>query len=193
MKTTLGYSLALGALTAVVGYSAPAGAQQYGERHDYYWDRDTYSVEVEPHFAFGAEDVYGATGVGGGLRLGIPFAYGHLGRVPQNLAFDFGGDVLHYDNCYYGTYCGANYVMLPAALQWNVFVARPVSLFLEGGAFFYKGWLTPCQANDSSCSAPSDVGVLPTFAFGARVHLSPDVALTARLGYPSSTLGLSFM
>ncbi len=183
----------MGALSATLAFTAPAHAQAYEGRERYWDERSLYSVEVEPHFAFGAEDVYGATGVGGGARIGIPFAYGHLGRVPQNLAFDFGGDILHYDNCYYGSYCGANYLMVPAAVQWNIFVARRVSIFGEGGAFVYKGWFNNCQPGDSTCSAPSDFGVLPTFAFGVRVHLSPGVALLARLGYPTSTIGVSFM
>ncbi len=31
-----------------------------------------YPIEIEPHFSFGAENVYGATGFGAGLRLSIP-------------------------------------------------------------------------------------------------------------------------
>ena len=152
-----------------------------------------YPIEVEPHFTFGAENVYGDTGFGAGLRLGVPVAAGHLGRLPQNLAISFGGDVVHYDNCYYGAYCSANYLMVPVALQWNVAVARPVSVFLEGGAFMYGGWFTHCGPGDAGCSPPSDFGFLPTVALGGRVHLGENVALTLRLGYPTSTLGVSFL
>jgi hypothetical protein len=158
-----------------------------------YLNRADYGLEVEPHFAFGADNVYGTSGFGGGVRLGIPLAVGHIGRAPQNIALTFGGDILHYDNCYYGSYCSANYLVLPAAVQWNVFVARPVSLFLEGGAFLYKGWFDGCEIGDSGCSAPSDFGLLPTFALGGRIHLGDDVALTLRLGYPTTTLGVSFL
>jgi hypothetical protein len=106
----------------------------------------------------------------------------------------FGGDILHYDNCYYGSYCSANYLIAPVALQWNVFVARSVSLFAEGGAFVYKGWFDQCGPGDGpGCSAPSDFGLLPTLALGARFHLGHDVSLTARLGYPTTTIGVSFM
>jgi hypothetical protein len=153
-----------------------------------------YPLEIEPHFAFGAENVYGATGFGGGLRVSIPLVFGHIGRLPDNLAFSFGGDILHYDNCYYATNCGANYLMLPAAAQWNVYVARRVSLFLEGGAFLYKGWFDGCNSVDGyGCSAPSDFGLLPTFAIGGRIHMGDNVSFIARVGYPTTTLGLSFL
>jgi hypothetical protein len=75
-------------------------------------------VEIDGHFTFGPENVYGETGFGAGLRLGVPLV---------------------------------------------------------------------------TCSAPSDFGILPTVAIGARGHVSEDVAITARIGYPTMTLGLSFM
>ncbi|HEY8087092.1 MAG TPA: hypothetical protein VIF09_04590 [Polyangiaceae bacterium] len=154
----------------------------------------SYRLELEPHFAFGAENVYGASGFGAGLRVGVPLFAGALGSVPDNLAISFGGDVLHYDNCYYARDCGANYLLVPVALQWNVFVARPVSVFLEGGAFLYKGWFDGCAPGDGpGCSAPSNFGILPTVALGGRLHLGRDVALTLRLGYPTTTLGVSFL
>jgi hypothetical protein len=157
-------------------------------------DVSRYSLEVEPHFSFGAENVYGATGFGGGIRLGIPLVAGHLGYLPDNLALSFGGDILHYDNCYYADYCNANYLFFPVAAQWNIFVARRVSLFGEGGAFVYKGWFDGCGPQDGpGCSAPSNFGVLPTFAIGLRIHIGSFTALTLRLGYPTSTAGLSFL
>ncbi len=119
---------------------------------------------------------------------------GHLGYVPDNLALTLGGDILRYDNCYFGTYCGADYLLIPVAAQWNIFVARRVSIFGEGGAFLYEGWFTTCGPLDGpGCSAPSNFGVLPTFAVGLRIHVGRSTALTLRLGYPTSTLGLSFM
>jgi hypothetical protein len=152
-----------------------------------------YPLELEPHFAFGAENVYGATGFGAGLRVGIPLAVGHVGAAPDNLAISFGGDILHYDNCYYGNDCGANYLMVPVAAQWNVFVARRVSFFAEGGAFLYKGWFDGCGPDGPGCSAPSNFGLLPTVALGGRVHIGDNAAFTLRIGYPTSTLGVSFM
>jgi hypothetical protein len=153
-----------------------------------------YPLELEPHFSFGAENVYGATGFGAGLRAGVPLVAGWLGSVPQNLAISFGADMLHYDNCYYASDCGANYLLVPVAAQWNVFVARPVSLFLEGGAFLYKGWFDGCGPGDGpGCAPPSNFGLLPTVAVGGRIHVGRYTAFTLRLGYPTSTLGVSFL
>jgi hypothetical protein len=152
-------------------------------------ERVYYPIEVEPHFSIGNEDVFGAVGYGGGVRLGVPLARGHLGRIPQNIAFSFGGDIVHYDDCYSGAGCSANYLMFPVAAQWNIGFARGFSLLLEGGGYVYKGWYDACGP---TCS-PSDLGVLPTFAVGGRVHVHDNVAFLFRVGYPMSTLGISFL
>jgi hypothetical protein len=161
------------------------------------FESSLYAVEIEPHFTFGPENVFGTAGFGGGLRIGIPLIAGRLGRVPDNLAISFGADILHYDNCYFANAandCGANYLMFPVAAQWNIFVARRVSLFLEGGAFVYKGWFdNECGPGIDGCAGPSDFGVLPTVAVGGRVHISRFSALTLRIGYPTTTFGLSFL
>jgi hypothetical protein len=153
-----------------------------------------YPIEIEPHFTFGAENVYGATGFGAGLRVSIPVIESLLQRIPDNLAISFGGDIVHYDNCYFGNECGANYLMLPVAAQWNVFVARRVSVFGEAGAFVYKGFFDGCAPGDGpGCSPPSDFGVLPTLAVGARIHMGDNASFTARIGYPTITFGVSFL
>jgi len=153
-----------------------------------------YSLEIEPHFTFGPDNVYGSSGFGGGMRMGIPFIVGRLGDVPTNLAIDFGADVIHYENCYYSGICGANYLMVPVAAQWNLFVVRRVSVFAEGGAYLYKGWFDGCGPDAGpDCASPSDFGILPTLALGGRLHLGSSTALTLRLGYPATTLGISFL
>ncbi len=151
-----------------------------------------YSVEIEPHVSFGPASVYGGSGFGGGLRLGIPLVAGHIGSVPDNLAISFGADLIHYDGCYYGINCGADYLFFPVAAQWNLFFARRFTFFAEGGAFVYKGWRDECTfGNGLGCRPPPDLGVLPSLAVGGRVHVSDSLAFTFRLGYPTVTLGLS--
>jgi hypothetical protein len=172
-------------LIAIIAAAAPANAQTVVVR-----ERVVYPVEIEPHFTFGNEDVYGATGFGGGLRIGIPLVFGHIGRVPENLALSFGADIVHYDNCYVGGNCDANYLMFPVVAQWNLGFARRFSLLLEGGGYVYKGWYDGCGPN---CSGPSDLGILPSFAIGGRIHLHDNVALLFRVGYPMSTVGVSFL
>jgi hypothetical protein len=157
-------------------------------------EASVYPLEIEPHLTFGPGNVYGAPGFGAGLRLGIPVAFGHLDSVPQNLAISFGADVLHYDDCFFASDCGANYLVIPVAAQWNVFVARHVSVFGEGGVYLYDGWFAGCGPGDGpGCSPPSRLGLLPTFALGGRFHLGRSAALTLRLGYPTTTLGVSFL
>ena len=114
-------------------------------------------------------------------------------RPPANSSISFGGDSLPYETCYFPERCGANYVLLPVAAQWNVFLGRRVSVFGEGGAFVYKGFFDGCAPGTPGCSAPSDFGILPTLAAGVRVHVNDSVAFTARLGYPTITLGASFL
>ena len=157
-------------------------------------ERAEYPIEIEPHFTFGPDNVYGAAGYGGGVRLGVPLLVGHLGPVSDSLAISFGGDVVHYENCYFGSECGANYLILPVAAQFNIFVFHSFSFFGEGGAYLYKGWFDGCTPVDGTgCSAPSDLGILPALAIGGRLHLGAFSAITLRLGYPTTTLGLSFL
>jgi hypothetical protein len=153
-----------------------------------------YPIEIEAHAAFGAYNVYGNSGVGGGLRLSIPVVAGRLGSgTTDNLAIGFGGDILNYGNCYSQGLCDANYLMFPVAAQWNVFFGPRVSVFGEGGIYLYKGFFDSCNSSPSVCGAPPDFGVLPTFAAGLRLRLAPNVALLARAGYPTSTLGVSWL
>ncbi|HEY3822371.1 MAG TPA: hypothetical protein VGL81_34635 [Polyangiaceae bacterium] len=191
-RSALRFAVPAGLALAALLSSASASAQ--AEAPGYRGEAALYPIEIEPHFSFGAENVYGATGFGAGMRLSIPVIAGYLGRVPDNLAISFGGDFLHYDNCYFGNDCGANYLMLPVAAQWNIFVAHRVSIFGEGGVFVYKGFFNGCAPDGGpGCSPPSDFGILPTLAVGARFHLGRNASLTARLGYPTSTLGVSFL
>jgi hypothetical protein len=186
-----------GVSIAAIGFPAVARAEEVivvreeGPRPARF-ESSLYPIEIEPHFTFGPENVFGAAGFGGGLRIGIPLVAGRVGRVPDNLTISFGADILHYDNCYFADNCGANYLMFPVAAQWNLFVARRVSVFLEGGAFLYMGWFDECGPGNG-CAAPSDFGVLPTVAVGGRVHISRFSALTLRIGYPTTTFGLSFL
>jgi hypothetical protein len=185
--------LGAGVLLASVAASGVVGAQQ-AETRAGYAQRAFYPLELEPHLTFGPENVYGPAGYGMGIRVGAPVAAGRLGRnVGDNLALTFGADVVHFDNCYFGTYCSANYMLVPVAAQWNLFLGPTVSLFAEGGAYLFKGWFSVCEPGDVGCAAPSDFGVLPTVALGARLRLGTAVALTGRLGYPTTTLGVSFM
>jgi hypothetical protein len=182
-------------LATALAPSTASAQERYQDRSTSWRDEPSaYPLEVEPHFTFGAENVYGQTGFGAGVRLGIPIVYDLLHRVPDNIAIGFGGDIVHYDNCYFPGRCGANYFMFPVVAQWNVFLLRRLSVFAEAGVYVYKGFFDTCTTADGfACSAPPDFGVLPTLAVGARLHLGDNVSFTARIGYPTITFGLSFL
>ena len=183
------------AAAVLLAVASPAAAQERVEREGRFerddgFQRIRYPVEIEPHFTFGAENVYGASGVGGGLRVSIPFLASHIGRFPENLAVTFGGDIVHYDDCWSGGYCAGNYLMLPVAAQWNILFTRNFSMLFELGAYVYKGWYESCGPG---CNGPSEGGILPVAAVGGRIHLHDNVALVIRAGYPTSTVGVSFL
>jgi hypothetical protein len=102
-------------------------------------------------------------------------------------------DALHYDGCYYPYRCGANYVLFPVAMQWNFFVARRWSVFGEPGVFLYKGFLDECVGLPGCVQPPVTLGMQPAIAFGARYRLTETAALTMRFGYPTISVGVSFM
>ncbi len=157
-------------------------------------DVATYPVEVELHGAIGAENVYAAAGFGVGARASIPLVAGTLGhRYRENLAVTLGGDFLNYESCYYAARCGANYLLFPLAAQWNVFFGQRWSAYAEAGAFVYEGFFDGCVAGSQGCSPPSSFGILPTVGLGGRFRVADDVTLIARVGYPTSTLGVSFL
>lgn len=153
-----------------------------------------YPIEIEPHMAFGSADIYGWTGVGAGLRLSIPIVKnGFIRTINDNVAISFGGDFLHYETCYFGDRCGANYLIFPAALQWNFFLSPHWSVAGEGGVFLYKGFIEGCAPGPGGCYEPSTFGALPTVAFAGRYHISENVNLALRVGYPTITFGVSFL
>jgi hypothetical protein len=191
MQSLARFAFAAASAAALVAVPAAASAQE--ERPTGREAQAVYPIEVEPHFAFGLQAAYAGSGAGAGVRVDIPLAYGLLERVPDNVAVSLGADFLRYDDCYAPGYCGVTAMALPVAGQWNVFVARRVSLFAEGGAFVYHGWFDACRPSDVGCATPSDFGVMPTLAIGGRVYLGRHGAITARVGYPMITLGASFL
>jgi hypothetical protein len=74
----------------------------------------------------------------------------------------------------------SNYLVIPVVMQWNFWLNRSWSVFGEPGlAVTHR--------------SGGDFGVLPVFNAGGRFHFSDNVALTLRLGYPSFSLGASFL
>jgi hypothetical protein len=151
-----------------------------------------YAVEVEPHALVGWDDMYGGNGIGAGLRFSVPIVEnGFVKSIDDSVAIGFGVDWLSYSDCYYASRCGANYLLFPVALQWNFFLTPHWSVFGEGGAFVYTGFFGECDA--PGCNEPTSFGVRPLLAVGGRYHFSDNVALTLRAGYPTISVGISFL
>jgi hypothetical protein len=167
-------------------------------------DHPHYSAEIEPHLLLGWGLAYGSTGIGLGGRVSIPIVQdGFIKTINNSVAVGFGLDFVHYSGCYdYGfAYnngsCGANYIFIPVVMQWNFFVAEHWSVFGEPGLYIYHGFFDNNFCNTFRdgryCSEPTTTGLGPAFYVGGRYHFSEKVALTMRIGYPSLSVGVSFM
>jgi len=202
---TLAMSIAVG----IVLLSCPALAQSTirhpGEHPD-------YAVELEPHALVGLIDPPGntlGTGIGAGLRVTIPIVKnGFVETINNSIGLSFGFDWLHYTSGHDASvgYCGrwivgpnntricaqlagpsgasANYVFLPVAMQWNFWLHQKFSAFGEPGLVIYH---RKAQYEDGG------FGLAPMFDIGGRWHFSDIAALTFRFGYPTFSLGVSFL
>ena len=157
-------------------------------------EHQKYSVELEPHgiLGVGAFD-YGGFSVGVGGRVAIPIVQnGFIPTLNNSVAISFGADWAHFFGCYDSLYsCSADYLEFPVTMQWNFFLTRSCSVFGEPGFYIYHAWFGNCPVG---CGiTPNATGAWPAFYAGARYHFSDKATLTMRLGYPSFSIGVSFL
>jgi hypothetical protein len=169
-----------------------------------------YSVELEPHLALGPFAPPGdgsGTGIGPGLRASIPILpRGFIDGVNDSVAIGVGLDWLYYDAAtrnrgvctrfrsspdgtpvcveVNGIIGDTSYFFIPVVMQWNFFLQQRVSVFAEPGIDIYirrdtYGNLRP--------------GASPNIQLGGRYLFTDNIAATLRLGYPTCTLGISFL
>jgi hypothetical protein len=189
------------ALLVLAGPS-PAAAQGLSRR---FADQPAYGLELEPHLVAGVVDPPGpgtSQGAGAGLRASIVVSRdGFINNVNDSIAIGFGLDVLHYrgqDGALFGTcvrrepgpggtsVCTEvdipggprNYVFIPVVMQWNFWLHPQWSAFVEPGLAVF---LTNRGA-----------GAAPSLSVGGRMHVSDAFSLVFRLGWPTTTLGVSF-
>jgi|CZKU01.1.fsa_nt_gi hypothetical protein len=192
------------AAAAWLGVGTVAWGQSTIERPG---DHVPYSVELEPHLAFGVSDPPGAgtqSGFGAGVQASFELAHnGFVGSINDSVAIGVGADFLHYSGdaaplagacrrfvpgpagtnvCVEVTQTGgrSNYMFLPVVLQWNFWLSPRWSAFVEPGLSLY--WLDY-----------GTLGASPAFFFGGRAHVTDRVTITLRIGYPTFTLGASFL
>jgi len=168
-------------------------------------DHPRYTFEAEPHLSVGVLDppgFGGGTGWGAGFRGTVELLHnGFIPKLNNSVGIGFGIDYLRYDG-WQGPrgQCErfapgpagvpicvrvsgrdhVNYFYLPVVLQWNFWLHRKWSVFGEPGLALYV-----------------DDGHLEFAPFvlyaGGRYHFTDSIALTMRLGYPSFSLGVSFL
>jgi hypothetical protein len=191
-------------VTLVAGLSAASARAESTIKHP--GDHPDYVFEAEPHLVLAPLDPpYDGrgTGLGLGFRGTIPILHnGFIPKLNNSVGIGFGLDWAHYqrDNSARG-YCtryetleatrvcvevngggfDRNYVFLPIVLQWNFWFDPHWSAFAEPGfAFVFH-----------------DHGTFDfepfVFYLGGRYNFNDRIALTMRLGYPTFSLGASFL
>jgi hypothetical protein len=167
-----------------------------------------YTFELEPHLVVGSSPPgpgYGS-GAGVGVRGSFVFApQGFISGVNDSAAIGVGLDFGHYygslalngyrDQCLQfepgpngtsictevtsngGTY---NYVFVPVVLQWNFWFTDRLSAFGEPGLDLYF-------------LGSGGTGASPALYVGGRFRVTDRITITARLGYPTFGIGVSFL
>jgi hypothetical protein len=170
-----------------------------------YDGQPAYRLELEPHLVLGAANPPGPgvdQGAGAGVRGSFVVSRdGFIPNVNDSIAIGIGVDALHYRGLTGGfgvcvrrapgpggtSICTEvdtpggprNYVFVPVVMQWNFWLTPQWSLFGEPGLdlfFTNRGG-----------------GAAPTLSVGGRLQLSEIVCLIFRIGWPTTTLGVSFL
>ncbi len=92
---------------------------------------------------------------------------GFIPSLNNTVAIGFGIDVT------------GKHLRVPAALQWNFWLTKRWSVFVEPGAVLPE--------------AKKKFKPKPSVAVGGRFHFSDTFALTLRAGHQDSSVGLSFL
>jgi len=154
----------------------------------------SYDFEAEPHLVLGWLDPPG-DGDGDGYGFGFRGTFelvdpGFIKSINNTVGLGIGLDWAQYDH----RHCrrtpdrtlicdddGEGYIWIPIVMQWNFFLHDQWSVFGEpGGAIRVDG--------------PGDDHIDPFILYlGGRWHFSDSATLTMRAGYPSFSVGVSFL
>lgn len=194
-----GVAHTLGALaltTAAVVWARPAAADTLIIERPGYHAR--YLFEAEPHLLLGFVDPPG-TAHGQGFGLGFRGTFnildkGFIPKINNSVGIGFGLDFAHYGSAYCTAYdpagrCVAtdsvNDIWLPVVLQWNFFISRNWSVFGEPGV----------ALRFEQYDGPGDKAKFDFLHMyvGGRFHFTDNITLTMRIGYPTFSVGCSFL
>lgn len=192
---------ALAALSLLVACASTAQAQSIIKSPG---DHPNYAVELEPHLDFGWSNLYASNGFGAGVRASIPVVQnGFIPTINNSVAVSFGLDWVRYSGCFYGANvfgngndvgCGASFFILPVTMQWNFWLTPRWSVFGEPGLYVYHAVFDNfCDVRFKNCVEPTHTGIGFAGYVGGRLHFNDTVALTLRVGYPTLSLGVSFL
>jgi hypothetical protein len=148
----------------------------------------TYAIEAEPHLLLGLIEPPGpahGTGLGVGARGTVEIVdNGFVSTINNTIGVGFGLDWAHYTAS-----CGAHdnrckdkfdTVWVPLTMQWNFWLSEQWSVFGEPGVALRFG--------------NSELKVEPLeFWAGGRWLFAEQMALTLRVGYPTFSVGVSFL
>jgi len=164
-----------------------------------------YGFELEPHLLLGvgAPGRVRGGGFGLGVRGSIPIVdNGFVPTINNSVAISFGLDWVRYSGYEYGyrgcynnkgngNFCpyyddSVTHVWIPVTLQWNFWLSQHWSVM---------GELGPSLRYTSGYYGDSGFGLDNPLALyvGGRWHFSDRAALTLRLGFPTSSVGVSFL
>jgi hypothetical protein len=167
-------------------------------------ERPSYTVEAEPHVLLGWLPPPGAgqpPGLGLGARATIEVAKdGFLPKLNDSVGIGIGLDWVQYQGRADQT-CGrfvngpngtrvcteiggdlaeVTTFYIPVVMQWNFWLTRKWSVFGEPGILVHID--------------DKESGVFPIIlAAGGRFHIQDRFTLTARIGHPAITFGVSFL
>jgi hypothetical protein len=168
-STKLAFALAAALLTI----GTRAGAEQSLIKHP--GDHPSYIFEAEPHGLVGFGPFGHDHALGAGFRGTVTLVRnGFISRINNSVGLGFGADF------FFGK---DPVILIPVVMQWNFWVSTHWSVFGEPGIGFATG-----DRKDRKVEL-----LHPILSAGARFHFSERVALTLRAGYPSLSVGVSFL
>ena len=131
------------------------------------YDHPSYTFEAEPHFV--VTPFHEGGGVGAGFAGTFNVAdRGFIRRLNDSVGVGFAAN-----------WTTNEHFILSGAMQWNFWFTKHWSAFGEPGLALTTG--------------DKDLHFWPHLGAGGRYAFNPNVTLTLRLGFPASSVGISFL
>jgi hypothetical protein len=150
----------------------------------------SYFAELDVHglFAYWGTNVgpfalgrYGTAGLGPGVRASFNILKdGFIPKLNDSVAIGVGGDLV------FG-FDGTVRLVTPVVLQWNFWLTQHWSVFGEPGIAIEFPMSVPAS------SGGEPIYLSPALFAGGRYNFNDHVTFTFRIGFPMSTIGVSFL